>query len=85
MAWKWEFTEKARDQFKKLDKTIQKRVIEKLNFWITTEKPLEFAEILVNYDLGTYRFRVGDYRIVFDIEDETIIVLLVGHRREIYK
>ncbi len=32
--------------------------------------------------LGTYRFRVGDYRIVFDIEDTTIIILRVGHRKK---
>lgn len=35
--------------------------------------------------LGTYRFRVGDYRIIFDIEGCEIVVLRVGHRREIYR
>ena len=35
--------------------------------------------------LGSYRFRVGDYRIIFDIEEKDIIVLRVGHRRELYK
>ncbi len=31
------------------------------------------------------RKRIGDYRIIFDIEDKNIVVLRVGHRREIYK
>jgi len=35
--------------------------------------------------IGTYRFRVGDYRVIFDVEGNEIIVLRVGHRREIYK
>jgi mRNA interferase RelE/StbE len=35
--------------------------------------------------LGEYRFRIGDYRVIFDIEGNEIVVLRVGHRREIYK
>jgi mRNA interferase RelE/StbE len=35
--------------------------------------------------IGTYRFRVGDYRVIFDVEGNEIVVLRVGHRREIYK
>jgi mRNA interferase RelE/StbE len=47
--------------------------------------PLRHAEKLSHSDLGSYRFRVGDYRVVFDLEGEEIVVLRVGHRREIYK
>lgn len=85
MAWKWEFTQKSETQFKKLDDSIKIRVEEKLDFWIGSGTPLSFAETLTNYELGSYRFRVGSYRIAFDVEDETIVVLAVGHRREIYK
>ncbi|MBC8254135.1 MAG: type II toxin-antitoxin system RelE/ParE family toxin [Ardenticatenia bacterium] len=35
--------------------------------------------------LGTYRFRVGDYRVIFDVEDDKVIILRVGHRRDIYR
>jgi mRNA interferase RelE/StbE len=35
--------------------------------------------------IGTYRFRVGDYRIIFDVEGSEVVILRVGHRREIYK
>jgi len=35
--------------------------------------------------LGTYRFRIGDYRVIFDIEGKDIVALRVGHRRDIYR
>lgn len=85
MAWTWEFTKKSEKEFEKLDNEIKKRIETKLDFWIGSGTPLSFAETLTNYELGSYRFRVGHYRIAFDIEDETIVVLAVGHRREIYK
>jgi mRNA interferase RelE/StbE len=40
---------------------------------------------LIDPKLGTYRFRIGDYRVIFDIEGKDIVVLRVGHRRDIYK
>jgi mRNA interferase RelE/StbE len=46
---------------------------------------LKYAEKLVDPRLGTYRFRIGDYRVVFDLEGNEIIVLRVGHRKDIYK
>jgi len=49
------------------------------------EDPLRHAEKLTQSKLGSYRFRIGDYRVVFDLEGDEIIVLRVGHRREIYK
>lgn len=47
--------------------------------------PLRHAERLIDSDLGSYRFRIGDYRVVFDLEGEEIVILRIGHRREIYK
>ncbi|GAH22209.1 unnamed protein product [marine sediment metagenome] len=35
--------------------------------------------------LGSYRFRIGDHRVIFDLEDNKIIILRVGHRDKIYK
>ena len=47
--------------------------------------PLDYAESLTDSTLGSYRFRVGDYRIICDIEGRDIVVLRIGHRRELYK
>ncbi|MEE9614834.1 MAG: type II toxin-antitoxin system RelE/ParE family toxin [Thermodesulfobacteriota bacterium] len=49
------------------------------------KNPLKHADKLTNPSLGTYRFRIGDYRVVFDIKGPDIVVLRLGHRREIYK
>ncbi|MDO8609768.1 MAG: type II toxin-antitoxin system RelE/ParE family toxin [bacterium] len=70
---------------KKLPKEVQKRIIKKLDYFISVENPLQFAESLVNYELGMYRFRIGNYRVIFDIEETMIVILAIGHRREIYK
>jgi mRNA interferase RelE/StbE len=47
--------------------------------------PLKHAEKLTQSELGSYRFRIGDYRVVFDLHGQEIVVLRVGHRREIYR
>ncbi len=49
------------------------------------EDPLSYAVKLKDSRLGTYRFRIGDYRVIFDIEDDEIVILRVGHRRDIYR
>ncbi len=83
--WTWEFTRKSKRQFINLENQVKKRIVSKLDFWVESGDPLWFAENLTNSELGGYRFRVGDYRIIFDVEGENIVVLAVGHRREIYK
>lgn len=75
----------ALKQLEKLPRDIQKRIIKKLDFYCSTGSPLKFAEPLTDMNLGSYRFRVGDWRIVFDVQDNKIIVLVVGNRREIYR
>ncbi|MBI5222086.1 MAG: type II toxin-antitoxin system RelE/ParE family toxin [Candidatus Magasanikbacteria bacterium] len=85
MAWQWIIDGKAAKNLKKLPMDGSSRIINKLDYWVGSGKPSEFAENLTNSELGGYRFRVGDYRIIFDVEGENIVVLAVGHRREIYK
>lgn len=79
------FKLQAYKDLQKLPKEIQKRIVKKLDYFISVENPLVFADSLVNFEIGQYRFRIGDYRIIFDIDDEKIIILTLGHRREIYK
>lgn len=81
----YSFKPQALKQLEKLPKNIQKRIIKKLDFYCYQQLPLQFAEPLVDKRLGSYRFRIGEYRVVFDVERNQIIVLLVGHRKEIYR
>jgi len=83
--YSYEFKPQAIRDLKKLPKDIQIRIIKKLDYFVSAEDPLVFADHLINYDLGSYRFRVGDYRIIFDVVDEVLIILTLGHRKEIYR
>ena len=82
---RYAFDAHALKDLKKLSPEVRKRVMEKLDFFMGTVTPIAFAEHLTNHEIGSYRFRIGDYRIVFDLEDDTLVILKVGHRREIYK
>jgi mRNA interferase RelE/StbE len=79
------FSERARREWSRLERTVQDQLHKKLNTYLQSGQPLEFAERLHGPELGGYRFRVGDYRIVFDLEGDTIHVLRVGNRKDIYK
>ncbi|MEK7087564.1 MAG: type II toxin-antitoxin system RelE/ParE family toxin [Patescibacteria group bacterium] len=80
----FQFKEKAAKEIDKLPPQIRKRILEKLKFYSFQENPLRFAEKLKDYEFGEYRFRIGNYRIIFDVNDKVIIILKVGHRKDIY-
>lgn len=87
MRYKVIFTEKAKKQLKKLDKHISTLIISWLEKNIQNcENPRVHGKGLVENKSGQWRYRIGDYRIICEIEDEKVIVLVleVGHRREIY-
>lgn len=84
MAFDVVFSQRAAKEFKKLDKQVQKRIIEKLTEYAADEN-LNDAKKLINSKLGQWRYRVGDYRIVFDLSGKEIQVLKVAHRSEVYE
>ena len=81
------FTKSARKEFQRLPKRIQARVVEALSFLAGNP----YSELLQIKKLRgvdeLYRIRIGDYRLVYTIEAEELIVILVkiGHRREVYR
>ena len=83
--YRYVFKSQALKDLQKLPLDVQKRIIKKLDYFISSQNPLFFADSLINYEIGQYRYRIGDYRVIFDIMNETIIILTVGHRKEIYK
>lgn len=78
-------TSRALRTLRKLPRDVQERLIGKLDWYCAQQSPLQFAEPLVGAAIGDYRFRIGDYRIVCDLEGGTLVVLLVGHRKDIYR
>lgn len=85
MKYEYVFTRAAVKDIEKLDTVIKKRIKQKLEFFILQSDPLLVAKKLVNAKAGTYRWRVGDYRILFDIDKDKIIILQVRHRKNIYR
>lgn len=81
-----EFRPTAAKDLRKLPSVIRKRIAEKLDYYRNQPDPLSYATKLTGFSKGgDYRFRVGQYRIVFDLEKDKIIVLYVEHRRGVYR
>lgn len=83
MKYRLVYTRRAVRDIEKLDEVTRARVDRTLTRY--ESDPFKYAEKLTDPNLGTYRFRIGDYRVVFDVEGGDIVVLRVGHRRELYK
>lgn len=78
------YTHRAARQFGKLPRSVQKRIAEKMRFYASQDNPLDFAEHLTDYREGEYRFRVGDYRVAFDVQGGRLVILKVGRRDQMY-
>ena len=75
----------AEKDLEKIDFQIRVRILKKLQFYTSQSNPLQLAESLKDSRFGEWKFRIGNYRILFDIEKDKIVVLKIGHRRDIYK
>ena len=88
MAWTVRISNVAERQLRKLDRSIQKRILDWLDDRIEgCKNPRHFGEPLKGDHAGLWRYRVGDYRILCEIQDERIVVLVltIGHRRQVYE
>ena len=85
MSYRIEVAPAAVRQLRKLDRVAQRRVQAAIELLASKPRP-SGAKKLVGGD-GEWRVRTGDYRIVFEIHDSVLLVLVVavGHRRDIYE
>jgi len=77
------FTRRALKDLEDLDKGEKSRIAEKLKEY--ARDPLTYARKLIDSKIGTYRFRIGNYRLIFDVKDNDIVILRIGHRKDIYR
>lgn len=77
------FAPAAWRDWQKLPQALQARLRAKLEHYASN--PLHYAVKLTNSRIGNYRFRIGDHRILFDLSENAIMILAVGHRKDIYK
>lgn len=89
MDWTIDYTETARKQLRKLDKQMAGRVPDFMDERIAGQEDYRgTGKALTGPMLGAYwRYRVGDYRIICDIQDGALCVLVIeiGNRREVYR
>lgn len=87
MTWQIKFDPRAVKELKKIDKKAQKRIIDYLKKQVATQdNPRIFGKSLKGDKRGFWRYRVGDYRIICDLLDDTMIILVIkiGHRQSVY-
>jgi mRNA interferase RelE/StbE len=79
------FTKQAADELRELSEKLQKQIGRKIDLLAQEPKRANVKKLEGYPDL--YRFRSGDYRIIYQVRDQEvlIIVIRIGHRREIYK
>ncbi len=83
MEYKLVYTKSAYKNIQKLDTVTKRRIKRKIEAYL--RKPLFYAKKLVASTIGEYHWRIGNYRVVFDLRGKNIIVLRIEHRREIYR
>lgn len=88
MAWKIEFDDASKSDLASLDKPVAKRIATFLRERVSVlDDPRSIGEALKGSKLGNFwKYRVGDYRIIADIQDENICILVVriGNRKNVY-
>ena len=81
---KVEWTEKAITDLEKLDKFVAQRILRKVT-WFANNFERAILEPLAGDLKGIFKLRAGDWRVLYTVEDGTIVIQLIGHRRDIYK
>ncbi len=88
MTWTVEFDDAAAKELRKLDKQTQQEILRNFRKRIATdEDPRRFGKPLSRDLAGLWRYRVRNYRMICNIEDGKLLVLVlrVGHRKDVYE
>lgn len=89
MAWSIEYTETALKRLRKLDKPVARRILDYMDERVAPlTDPRSTGKALTGPLLGVYwRYRVDDYRVICDIQDNRLCVLVIeiGNRKEVYR
>ena len=87
MSWTYRFNASAKRELGKLDRQAQKEILIYLDQRIATlEDPRRFGKALRSELAGLWRYRIRDYRLICQIQDDVLVVLViaVGNRKNIY-
>ena len=86
-TWSLELTPRVLKQLKKLDKPVAHRVLDELEKLVVSGYPQSHCKALTGNYSGLWRYRVGSYRVILDIDQGKLVLLAleVGHRSTIYR
>lgn len=88
MAWTIDYTQTAKNQLKKLDKPVARRIADFLDDRIAKQEDPRTLGKALSGPLGTlWRYRIGDYRVICEIQHSavTVLVIRIVHRSEVYR
>jgi len=88
LAWTIDYAQSARNQIKKLDKAVARRILDFMDNRVAKqEDPRTIGKALTGPLGSLWRYRVGDYRIICELQHSAVRVLVVriGHRSEVYR
>lgn len=87
MIWRVEFDDRARKELRRLDRQAQTNILRYLRDRISThEDPRRFGDSLRKNMSGFWKYRIGPYRIICDIQEYVVTVrdVRIGHRKNVY-
>jgi len=89
LVWRIEFHPQAEKELSKLDREVARKIVRFLRERVASvQDPRSLGEALKGPELGRFwKYRVGDYRLICHIQDQrvTILVVTIGHRRDVYR
>jgi len=85
MVYRIVFTATAKKDIDRLDPVVRRRLRKKFVEIAGRDDIKSVVKRLVDSVAGEYRLRIGDYRVVFDLDKRTLCVLRVRHRRDVYR
>ena len=88
MSWQIEYTDTAKNQLCKLDKQIAHRILDYMDDRVLgSDDPRSAGKLLTGVLGGLWRYRIGDFRVICEIQDQAlrVLVLRMGNRREVYR
>ena len=83
-SYRIEFAKSVRKDFKRIPKSDANRILRKIESLAENPRPPESKKLTND---NSHRIRIGNYRVIYDIEDEVLIVLIlkVGNRKDVYR
>ena len=86
MVYKVVYLDTVESDLKKLDKNITRKILARIETYLVRD-PKSLSKPLTGEFSGYWRYRWGDYRVIYKIADKEILIMVlrIAHRREVYE